>query len=278
MYALVFPGQGIQRRGMGGGLFEEFPELTATADEILGYSVADLCSNNGDNRLSDTRFAQPAIFVVNALAAHRLAIEHPGRYSYFAGHSLGEYNALVAAGVLSFEAGLGLVRQRAALMSKVTGGGMAAVSGMPVTQVENTLRVVGQPHVFIANRNSDSQTTIAGDRMQLQLAARAIKNAGAANVAMLNVSGPFHTPLMAGAEKSFAATLRACRFAVGHTPVVSSVTGSVFDPARAARVLSRQIASPVDWVGTVRALRGGGVTRFEEVNGAILTKLIDGIR
>ena len=278
MYCLLFPGQGTQLRDLDPGLFAGFPDLVAKADAILGYSIAELCLD-GDSarRLRDTRYAQPAVFFVNALLGLRRLTQDSSRYRYFAGHSLGEYNALVAAGCLDLPTALALVRDRAALMARVAGGGMAAVIGLPAVQVERTLMAAGLPQVYVANRNADRQTVIAGDRSQLGMASSVLKRSGARQVSMLNVSGPFHTPLMAAAGRAFGQVLREVRFDAGHTPVVSSVTGHRFEHQRAADVLGRQIAHPVEWVSTVQTLRTAGVEVFDEVNGTTLTSLIKGI-
>ncbi|MEV6708732.1 ACP S-malonyltransferase [Micromonospora wenchangensis] len=274
MHCLLFPGQGVQRRGMGADLFGLFPEATAMADEILGWSIEELCTRDPHRRLRDTRYAQPAVFFVNALLAQQVIAERPGHYRYFAGHSLGEYNALVAAGVLGLDAALRLVDRRAELMSQVTGGGMSAVQGLPVSFVRRALTETGLPRVFVANLNADTQSTIAGDRAELAVAAKAIGALPGARVVPLNVSGPFHTPLMAAAEQRFRAVLDGCDFAAGHTPVVSGVTGDVFDTGRAAELLARQLSTPVEWVRAVTTLRAAGVTGFDEVNGKTLSAFL----
>ncbi|MFF6810219.1 ACP S-malonyltransferase [Streptomyces sp. NPDC012403] len=272
MHCLVFPGQGVQRRGMGGELFERYPRETAAATESLGYSVADLCRDDPDDRLADTRYAQPAVFLVNALSW--MDLERAGRrYDYFAGHSLGELNALVAAGVIDLMDGLALVRRRAELMAGVTRGAMVAVVGLNSARVEATLHGAGLNLVHVANRNSDQQVTVAGDRPQLALAVKALRGRGA-RVLPVSVSGPFHTPLMASAGRAFATVLREYAFRAGHTPVMSSVTGTEFAPDQAVRLLSGQIHRPVEWVRTVRALRTAGVDHFDEVNGTTLTAFI----
>ncbi|MEO3749486.1 acyltransferase domain-containing protein [Streptomyces sp. B6B3] len=272
MHCLVFPGQGVQRKGMGAELFERYPRETAAADELLGWSVARLCRDDPDGRLADTRHAQPAIFLVNALSW--LDRARDGRqYDHVAGHSLGEFNALVAAGVLDLMDGLALVRRRAELMAGVAHGAMVAVVGLSSERVEATLRGAGLNLVHVANRNSDRQVTVAGDRTQLALAVRALRGPGV-RVLPVPVSGPFHTPLMASAGRAFAKVLRAYAFRAGHTPVMSSVTGTPFDPDRAVELLSRQISHPVEWVRAVRALRAAGVDHFDEVNGTTLTAFI----
>lgn len=276
MHALLFPGQGVQRKGMGADLFAQFKDTTEAADEILGYSIEELCLNDA-RRLRDTRYAQPAIFFVNALQWQRRTNEQPGRYSYYAGHSLGEYNALVAGGYLELYDALALVAKRGEVMAQITGGGMAAVIGAPWQMIQRALDEAGLTEVFIANRNADTQSTIAGSRAQLSLATRELTKVGGVRVVPINVSGPFHTPLMEPASALLAQVLRNHSFKPGHTPVVSSVTGTVFDHERATELLSRQVAGPVEWTAAVRTLRSSGVTNFDEVNGTTLLSLIERI-
>jgi [acyl-carrier-protein] S-malonyltransferase len=278
MRSLLFPGQGVQRKGMGAGLFDEFRELTDKAGQILGYSIEELCLRDEDKRLRSTLYAQPAILFVNALHAMRGLREDPDAYGYFAGHSLGEYNALVLGGYLDLCEALSLVRQRAELMAQVTGGAMAAVMGLPGAIVQRALRETGLSRVYIANRNADVQTTIAGDSAELAVAAKAIAILPGARVIPINVSGPFHTPLMEPAGTAFAEVLRTATFIPGRIPVVSSVTGELFDPDNAVDLLSTQIAAPVEWIRTVHTLRAAGVTRFDEVNGRTMVALTEGIR
>lgn len=278
MHALLFPGQGSQRKGMGEGLFDDYPELTRTADQVLGYSIRDLCLDDQGGRLQDTRYAQPAIFFVNALAALRLTAESPDAYGLFAGHSLGEYNALVAAGQLEIRPALELVKKRAQLMSQVRGGAMAAVTGLTSAQVTEALKEARIAQVHVAGRNTDLQTTVAGDARQMERAAAALIRAGARGVNPLRVSGPFHTPLMRPAATAFARVLGRHTFAPGTGTVVSSVHGEVFDHRKAADLLSSQLAEPVEWVTAVRTLRALGVDRFEEVNGTALGVMVQQVR
>lgn len=193
MRARIFPGQGAQRKGMGEDVFEDFPELIAQADEILGYSMAELCLQDPEGKLRQTRYAQPAIYFVNALL-HLRENGEPDGFEYFAGHSLGEYNALVAAGMLELTDGLELVRRRAEAMAGVTGGGMLAVIGLTREQVESLLFAEGVAAVYLANWNSDRQLVVAGDRAGVRAFGKAAARSGATKVTPLNVSGPFHTP------------------------------------------------------------------------------------
>ncbi|WBQ05156.1 ACP S-malonyltransferase [Kribbella sp. CA-293567] len=274
MRCLLFPGQGVQKKGMGAELFGAFPAETALADEILGYSIEELCLRDPDRRLRDTRYVQPAVFFVNALLGRQRIAEQPGGYQYFAGHSLGEYNALVAAEVLDLAAGLRLVKRRAEVMSAITVGGMSAVQGLPVAFVRRALTETGLSKVFVANLNADVQTTIAGDRAEIAVAGKAISALAGARVIPINVSGPFHTPLMEPAELEFREVLAAVEFGPAKTPVVSGVTGELFDPAEGAELLARQLSAPVEWVRTVTTLRAQGVTEFDEVNGQTLSSLL----
>lgn len=272
MRCLMFPGQGSQRAGMGAGLFARFPDVVAVVDEVLGYSVEETCMH--DARLADTRYAQPAIFVVNALAAYRHVADGPEPYEFFAGHSLGEYNALVAAGVLDFRSALELVRERGRLMSRIRVGGMAVVLGLAAAEVEQTLSQVGCHGVFVANYNSDRQIVVAGHDAELAVATIALKRAGATHVAPLAVSGPFHTPLMSPAVEPFRKTLLRHEFHSGKAVVISSVTAKPFESGFAVDLLSGQISNPVVWTEVVRTLRAAGVTQFDEVNGTILGGLV----
>ena len=278
MNGLVFPGQGVQRPGMGAEEFRRYPGIVAAAEEVLGWSPPEVSMRGDAAQLTDTRYAQPAVFLVNALRALAHAEDDPQEYVVFAGHSLGEYNALVAAGILDLMTALRLVRDRALAMAEVRGGGMVAVVGLPAEEVERVLRRAGLGQVYLANRNSDRQVTLGGNTAQLGLVSRLLRSAGARNVLPLRVSGPFHTPLMAPARARFARALREETFAPGHTLVVSSVTGADFDSATAAELLTRQLVSPVEWVAVVHRLRRLGVRRIDELGGTTLTAMIGAVR
>lgn len=278
MNGLVFPGQGTQRPGMGADVFRRYPEHLAAAEDLLGWSPLEMSERGDVAQLTDTRYAQPAVFLVNALRGLAHAEDDRHEYAVFAGHSLGEFNALVAAGILDLNTGLRLVRDRALAMAEVRGGGMVAVLGLPADEVKRVIRRANLNQVFLANRNSDRQVTLGGTTAQLGLVTRLLRSAGARNVLPLRVSGPFHTPLMAPARARFARALREVTFRPGHTLVVSSVTGTDFDPASAADLLSRQLVSPVEWVAVVHRLRRLGVTRIDELDGTTLTAMIGAVR
>lgn len=272
--ALLFPGQGSQHVGMGRDLFDRHRGIEETADEVLGRPVRRLCLEDPDGLLRNTRYAQPAIFVVNAMAAVDAHADH-GPYDLYAGHSLGEWNALVAAGHVALVDALRAVVERGRLMAEAGDGAMAAVLGLPPQEVERVVAAAGLGRVRVANRNSDRQTVIAGDQDHVAAAGRLLLAAGADRVSPLPVSGAFHTPAMAPARRAMAAVLRTVTFHDGTGTVLSSTDGRPFDVAGAARSLSRQITAPVDWIAVVHALRDRGATRPHEVNGRTLLALFD---
>lgn len=161
MISYLFPGQGAQKVGMGGDLFNEFEDITRLADEVLGYSIRELCLFDNYGMLNQTLYTQPALFTVNALM-YLKKIKETGIYpDYLAGHSLGEYNALLAAGVFDFKQGLQMVKKRAELMSKVSGGAMAAVIGLGQEGLTEALKKSGYLGIDIANYNSTNQIVIS---------------------------------------------------------------------------------------------------------------------
>lgn len=280
MRCYVFPGQGTQKKGMGRGLFERFPDLCDRADQVLGYSIEELCLDNPERRLSETVYAQPAIYVVNALhwAAAR---EDLPPADFFAGHSLGEYSALLAAGAFDFETGLTLVRRRGELMSQVTGGAMAAVVGVSARTVEETLRRHDAPTVVIANYNAPEQFVLSGSREELARIKPVFEKVeGVRGFVPIRVSGPFHAPAMAPAAERFRSLLATVDVGELRTPVVSNVTGRPFGPdAQQVRdLLAEQITHPVRWSDCITYLRDAGVSAFTELGESkVLTSLIDRI-
>ncbi|MFE9858107.1 ACP S-malonyltransferase [Streptomyces sp. NPDC005780] len=280
MRCYVFPGQGTQKKGMGRSLFGRFPDLRRRADRVLGYSIEELCLENPERRLSETAYAQPAIYVVNALhwAAAR---EDLPPADFFAGHSLGEYSALFAAGAFDFETGLTLVQRRAELMSQVSGGAMAAVVGVSEQIVEETLKQHGATGVVIANYNAPEQYVLSGSREELaRIKSVFEKVEGVRGFVPVRVSGPFHAPAMAPAAARFRSLLDSVDVGELRTPVISNVTGRPFGPdAQEVRdLLAEQIAKPVRWTDCIRYLRDAGVSVFTELSESkVLTSLIDRI-
>ncbi|WP_103534489.1 ACP S-malonyltransferase [Streptomyces sp. SM11] len=274
----VFPGQGAQAKGMGREVFDRFPDLVARADALLGYSIRELCLEDPGRNLRDTRYTQPALYVVNSLS-WLAAVGEGGRLpDYVLGHSLGEFSALFAAGVYDFETGLRLVVERGRLMGQVTGGTMAAVSSVDAALVERVLRENDLNDLDIANYNTPNQTVIAGPVESVDRALPALKEAGA-RCAPLNVSAPFHSRYMAAAAEEFGRLLDATPFAAPKIPVIANVDARPYAAGEVAATLRRQIASPVRWTDSIRLLMGYGDLRVRELGpGQVLTKMVDRIR
>jgi malonyl CoA-acyl carrier protein transacylase len=285
MLAFVFPGQGSQKKGMGQGLFDEVREYAEVEDEvdaILGYSMRELCLEDPESRLKDTRYTQPALYVVNALHGYK-AMAEGARPDRLAGHSLGEYNALLAAGVFDFLTGLRLVQKRGALMARATGGGMGAVIGLDPDAIAAVLRDNGLAGIDVANYNSPTQTVISGPLDELGQVGPLLQAAGARMYMPLPVSAAFHSRYMVEAANEFADFLAPMTFAAPAIPVVANVTAERYpsdDASAAAKsLLVRQISHSVQWTQSVRRLVADGVDAFREVGpGNVLTKLVQQIR
>ena len=223
MIAFVFPGQGSQKRGMGQGLFDEVREYAAAekhVDTILGYSLRKLCLEDMDNRLKETQFTQPCLYVVNALHYYK-SVNEGTQPAYVAGHSLGEYNALLAAGVFDFLTGLRLVKKRGELMSQAKNGAMGAVIGLGASVIARVIRENGLASLDVANFNSPSQTVVSGPAEDIKRAGLLFEKAGARMYMPLQVSAAFHSRYMAGAAKSFADFLAPMSFATPKIPVIA---------------------------------------------------------
>jgi malonyl CoA-acyl carrier protein transacylase len=264
--AVLFPGQGSQRKGMGKELFGRYPAIEREAEDILGYSVSELCLEDPGGRLGDTEFTQPARYVVNALA-WRAAVDDGVTADVLLGHSVGEYTALLAAEAFSFGTGLALVTRRARLMADVPGG-MSVVLGLEATRIGEVVRVAGLPGIDVANLNAPDQTVIAGPRDQLAAAAAPLKSAGASAVRALNVSGPFHSRYMRGAARAFAREVRACALSSPRVPVISNRTARPYPPDQVGRLLAEQIDHQVLWADSLAyVLELDPDTAFVELGG-----------
>lgn len=276
MRAVVFPGQGAQKRGMGSSVLDHFADLVARADRILGYSVRELCNDGA--RLGQTQFTQPCLYVVNALSYRQLLADGAAEPGFVAGHSLGEYNALEAAGVIDFETGLRLVARRGELMGRIDGGAMAAVIGLSEAQVE---RVVDElsGSIEVANFNSPDQVVVSGPKAAIEEAQSAFEAAGAKLYIPLAVSGAFHSRWMRPAADEFAEYLAEASFSEPRFPVIANVDAQLYTADRAAELLTAQLVGSVRWTETVRRLLDEGVTELVEAGpGNVLTKLIAKIR
>lgn len=285
MIAFVFPGQGSQKRGMGQGLFDEVSEYAAVekdVDAIIGYSMRELCLEDVDNRLKETQFTQPSLYVVNALHYYK-AIAEGARPDYLAGHSLGEYNALLAAGVYDFLTGLRLVKKRGELMSLARNGGMGAVIGLSADAIARVIADGGLTGIDVANFNSPAQTVVSGPVDEIKLAGPLFEAAGARMFMPLPVSAAFHSRYMADAAKEFAEFLAPLTFSAPNTPVVANVTAQPYptDDASASTksLLVDQITHSVRWTQSVRYLLARGVTQFSEMGpGNVLARLVQQIQ
>jgi malonyl CoA-acyl carrier protein transacylase len=274
MRAVIFPGQGSQFKGMGAELFAQFPEQVTIADRVLGYSIAELCTEDPRRELGQTAQTQPAVFVVNALSYLSVQAIEEQPPDYVAGHSLGEYNALLAAGAFDFETGLRLVQKRATLMAGATGGGMAAVIGIDAHDLAQLLAQAGYPRVEIANLNTRLQNILSGPREDLAAIEPHVQARGL-NFVPLPVSGAFHSVAMKEAQAEFNEYLRAFEFDWLRIPVISNVEALPYSQAKIKSLLSLQITSPVRWFDTIAYLRRNGASVIDEVGpGSVLTKML----
>ncbi|POM23581.1 Polyketide biosynthesis malonyl CoA-acyl carrier protein transacylase BaeC [Actinomadura rubteroloni] len=280
---VVFPGQGIQRRGMGARWFDRFPDLVARADEQVGYSLRRLCLDDPHNRLAWGLFAQPAAYVVNALAyrALRADVLEPNRIEPAAvlGHSLGEYNALEAAGVFDFATGLRLVLARADATCDLPGR-MLAVVGLDRDEIAAALARQGLPDVTLANLNSAAQTVLSGPAPQIAQAQTVLRAAGARLVTRLRINGAYHSPLMAPAARPFAAELRRIRPRHPRVPVICNVTARPHRIETLGRRLTEHLTHPVLWQPSIEWLLDtlpGRVDFYEAGEDGVLTRLIQHI-
>ncbi|MBW1649349.1 MAG: ACP S-malonyltransferase [Deltaproteobacteria bacterium] len=278
MKAYIFPGQGSQQKGMGETLFDEFKHLTEKANQMLNYDIKKLCIEDPQNLLNQTNYTQPALYIVNSFTwlKKKAAAEKP---NYFAGHSLGEYNALFAAHAFDFETGLKLVQERARLMALVKGGGMAAVIGLSEAKIAKILQENDFSEISMANYNSYDQIVISGIKNQIEKAEALFKKAGAKLYRILPVSGAFHSEQMIQAKKKFAEFIEKFRFNPLQTPVISNVTAKEYENKNIKKLLCQQIISPVKWSHTVEYLITKGEMQFEEIGvGKVLTNLVKRIK
>ncbi len=277
--AYVFPGQGSQRLGMGKDLFDRYPEIEKDADDILGYSIRELCLEDPDKQLVQTQFTQPALYTVNAMTYRAAVAERGVAGDILAGHSLGEYNALHAADVFDFATGLKLVRRRGEIMSKIKGGGMAAVIGMSSSETQDFLNKNGLTSLDVANENSPLQAVISGREEDIKSAMKPFSGVEGCNFIPLRVSGAFHSRYMQDARSEFEEYLRQFEFKPPQRAVLSNVEARPYSDGRVQELLSKQITSPVKWCETVQVMLGAGIDQIHEAGpGDVLDKLVTAIR
>jgi [acyl-carrier-protein] S-malonyltransferase len=281
MKAYVFPGQGAQFTGMGKDVYEQSPVAKALfeqANEILGFRITDIMFDGTAEELKETKVTQPAVFLHSVILAKTLTDFAP---EMVAGHSLGEFSALVANGTLSFEDGLRLVSQRAMAMQKaceLAPSTMAAVLGLDDAIVEQICAET-EGVVVAANYNCPGQLVISGAVPAVEAACEALKTAGARRALILPVGGAFHSPMMEPAREELAAAIEATVFSTPSCPVYQNVTASaVSDPTEIKKNLIIQLTAPVKWTQSVQQMIADGATSFTEVGpGKVLAGLINKI-
>lgn len=279
MNAYIFPGQGAQFSGMGLDLYENSPlaqELFEKANTILGFPITDIMFEGSAEDLKETKVTQPAIFLHSVILAKTLG--ETFKPDMVAGHSLGEFSALVAAGALTFEDGLKLVSQRAQAMQKaceLQPSTMAAVLGLDDDVVENVCANT-EGIVVAANYNCPSQLVISGDVEAINKACETLKEAGARRALVLPVGGAFHSPLMEPAREELAAAIENTTFSKPNCPIYQNVTASaITDENEIKANLISQLTAPVRWTQSVQQMIEDGATHFTEVGpGKVLQGLV----
>ncbi|RAP32408.1 [acyl-carrier-protein] S-malonyltransferase [Candidatus Marinamargulisbacteria bacterium SCGC AG-414-C22] len=279
MTSYVFPGQGSQKVGMGSELFEKFPEYIKQANDILGYNAAQLCLENPDNKLGNTAYTQPLLYLVSTLEYLNTKDEENIKPTFFAGHSLGEYAALFAANVFDFKTGLQLVQKRGELMSQASGGGMAAVIGMSGENIQDLITTQHLTAIQVANFNEPNQTVISGEKEAILAAKQQFEEAGARRYIPLPVSGAFHSKFMEDAKDKFATYIENFTFSEPTIPVIANVTAKPYVQENIKTLLIDQIVSSVQWVKSIQYIINQNETDFKEIGpGSVLTGLIAKIK
>ncbi|MCH2082827.1 MAG: ACP S-malonyltransferase [Saprospiraceae bacterium] len=271
MKAYVFPGQASQFEGMGKDMYEEnalAKDLFEQANDILGFRITDVMFEGTSEDLRQTKITQPAVFLHSVIKA-KMAGDH-FQADAVAGHSLGEFSALVASGAMNFEDGLRLVNQRAMAMQKAceaVEGTMAAIIAMPDEEVEKICEAIDEV-VVAANYNCPGQLVISGSVPGIHAAVEQLKEAGAKRAIVLPVGGAFHSPLMQPAKDELEQAIAATNFSTPSCPIYQNVSASPEqDPEKIQANLIMQLTSPVRWTQTMLNMIENGVTEFIEVGG-----------
>lgn len=280
MTTWVFPGQGSQNKGMGATLFNEFSDLVAKSDEILGYSIKTLCLEDPHRQLNKTQYTQPALYIVNALSYFNKLRETNGKQPDFvAGHSLGEYNALLATGGVDFVTGLKLVKKRGELMSRAEEGAMAAVLNCSAEKIREILKENELSTIDVANYNAPAQIVISGSKDDINRAAAFFEKFDKVRYIPLNVSAAFHSRYMRPIQKEFEEFLKEIRFSELKIPLIANIHARPYLQSDIISNLATQLSQSVQWVNSIRYLIDRGENTFEEIGpGDVLTKLIISIR
>lgn len=282
MLVYVFPGQGSQKKGMGADLFDQVDAFTAAEkdiDAVLGYSIRELCLDDPNGVLNQTQYTQPALFVTNALHYYS-QISGGEKPDYLAGHSLGEYNALLAAGAIDLVSGIKLVKKRGELMAQAKDGGMAAVIGLDESSIRQVLDDKGLGSIDVANFNSPQQIVVSGPVADIKKAKDGFDQAGAKMCVILPVSAAFHSRYMESAAQEFDQFLQAIEFKPLNTPVIANVSAEPYPEAASSddirALLVKQIHQSVRWTDSIRWIKAKDADAdFVEAGpGKVLARLV----
>ncbi|MBU3187803.1 ACP S-malonyltransferase [Clostridium estertheticum] len=279
MLAYVFPGQGSQQKGMGKEIFDEYKEYIAIADKILGYSIKEMCMEDSDSKLEQTQFTQPVLYVINTLSYLKKIKDDLVKPDYLAGHSLGEYSALFAAGVFDFETGLKIVKKRGELMSQATYGGMAAIIGFTSEKIKEILQNYKLNTIDIANLNTPTQIVISGPIDNIRNAKDVFEKEGVKAYIILKVSGAFHSRYMSEARDRFELFLEQFKFNKLTIPVIANLNARPYKDEEVRTNIINQITHSVRWCDSIRYLMGKEDMEIIQVGpGTVISELVKSIQ